>query len=164
PPVVFLAGLGNTGHEFDAYAPDLTRNFRVICITRRAAGASTTPASGYDLATLSHDILVVLDTLHLTQENFIGHSFAGGEPTNGRYAHAPSPDSLLDRIKAGAGIPNYRGVLAPALAIYAVPTTPASAFGPGAVNGDSTRQKQAKKAFDVVSAWAKASRDQFRAE
>src|ERR1700743_117954 len=46
-PVVLLAGLGNTAHAFDDFAPKLTRNFHVFGITRRGFGASSIPLSGY---------------------------------------------------------------------------------------------------------------------
>ncbi len=78
-PLVFLAGLGDTGHEFDDFAPRFTDHHHVYAITRRGFGASSHPAAGYDVGTLAHDILVVLDSLHLPRVTLIGHSFAGDE-------------------------------------------------------------------------------------
>src|ERR1700726_573055 len=46
-PVVLLAGLGDTAHVFDDFAPKLTSECHVYGITRRGFGASSTPASGY---------------------------------------------------------------------------------------------------------------------
>src|SRR6185295_13368450 len=37
-PVVFLAGLGNTAHVFDEFAPQFTKHFHDLAITRRGDG------------------------------------------------------------------------------------------------------------------------------
>ena len=39
PPLVLLAGLGNTAHVFDRIAPKLIDQFHVYAITRRRHGA-----------------------------------------------------------------------------------------------------------------------------
>jgi non-heme chloroperoxidase len=44
-PLVFLAGLGNTAHVFDKFAPKLIDQYHVYGITRRGFGASSSPAS-----------------------------------------------------------------------------------------------------------------------
>jgi len=62
-PVVFLAGLGNSAHVFDDFAPQFTDHFHVLAITRRGYGASSQPASGYGSARLAADMKAVLDTL-----------------------------------------------------------------------------------------------------
>src|SRR5579863_4045194 len=54
-PVVLLAGLGNTAHVFDDFAPKLAAGFHVFGITRRGFGASSMPASGYDADRLGDD-------------------------------------------------------------------------------------------------------------
>ena len=54
-PVVLLAGLGNTAHIFDAFAPKLN-GAHVYGITRRGYGASSRPESGYDVARLGEDV------------------------------------------------------------------------------------------------------------
>lgn len=79
PPMVFLAGLGDTGHAFDNFAARFLDAFRPIAITRRGFGASSRPDSGYDSASRAHDILAVLDSLHLTDAILVGHSIAGDE-------------------------------------------------------------------------------------
>ena len=78
-PMVFLAGLGDTGHAFDNFAARFQDGFHPIAITRRGFGASSRPRSGYDSATRAHDILVVLDSLHITRAILVGHSIAGDE-------------------------------------------------------------------------------------
>ncbi len=49
-PLVLLAGLGNTAHVFDKFAPRLTATYHVYGITRRGFGVSGAPASGYSIA------------------------------------------------------------------------------------------------------------------
>jgi len=56
-PLVLLAGLGNTAHIFDSFAPKLTDRYRVYGITRRGFGASSMPASGYSADRLADDVL-----------------------------------------------------------------------------------------------------------
>ena len=79
PPLVLLAGLGNTAHRFDAFAPKLIDQFHVYAITRRGHGASSMPASGYTADRLADDVLKVLEVLKLNRPILAGHSVAGEE-------------------------------------------------------------------------------------
>jgi pimeloyl-ACP methyl ester carboxylesterase len=78
-PIVFLAGLGNTAHVFDDFAPRLTPAGHVYGITRRGYGKSSVPWQGYDADRLADDVLAVLDALKLERPLLIGHSIAGEE-------------------------------------------------------------------------------------
>lgn len=78
-PLVLLAGLGNTAHVFDEFAPKLTRQFHVYGITRRGFGASSVPASGYSADQLGDDVLAILDRLKIERPILVGHSIAGEE-------------------------------------------------------------------------------------
>lgn len=78
-PLAFLAGLGNTAHVFDDFAPRLTPLGHVYGITRRGFGTSSVPKQGYDADRLADDVLAVLDALHLERPVLIGHSIAGEE-------------------------------------------------------------------------------------
>jgi non-heme chloroperoxidase len=78
-PLVLLAGLGDTAHVFDGFAPKLTSEYHVYGITRRGFGASSIPASGYSADQLGDDVLAVLDTLNLDRPVLVGHSIAGEE-------------------------------------------------------------------------------------
>lgn len=80
-PLVFLSGLGDTGHEFDNFAPRFADSFHVIGITRRGFGASSQPATGYDNDTRVADLKAVLDSLGLDRVVLVGHSIAGDELT-----------------------------------------------------------------------------------
>ena len=90
-PIVLLAGLGNTAHVFDDFAPALTDHHRVIAITRRGFGSSGTSATGHEVATRVADDLAVLDALKLTKVILGGHSIAGDELSEMGIGH---PDRL----------------------------------------------------------------------
>lgn len=94
PTILFLAGLGNTAHAFDDFAPRLTDRFHVVALTRRGFGESDHPESGYDTRRLVADIRVAIDALRLGRVTIIGHSIAGEEMT--RLANE-SP-SLIDKL------------------------------------------------------------------
>ncbi|MFY0568663.1 alpha/beta fold hydrolase [Archangium lansingense] len=81
PALVFLAGLGNTGHVFDTFAPEFTSTHHVYSVTRRGFGASSWPEQGYDTATLGGDVAGVLEGLGLAKAVLVGHSAAGPELT-----------------------------------------------------------------------------------
>jgi pimeloyl-ACP methyl ester carboxylesterase len=80
-PLLFLAGLGNTAHVFEEYAPQFTDAYHVMAVTRRGFGASSQPQGGYDVATLAKDILTLIDSLKIERITLIGHSIAGEELT-----------------------------------------------------------------------------------
>jgi len=77
--LVLLAGLGNTAHVFDDFAPKLTSAYHVVGITRRGYGASSVPDSGYSADRLGDDVLAVLDALKLNRPVLVGHSIAEEE-------------------------------------------------------------------------------------
>lgn len=77
--LVFLAGLGNSAHVFDEFAPRFTDRYRVFAISRRGYGASSRPAVGYDLGIRTRDIVTALDDLGVRRAIFAGHSIAGDE-------------------------------------------------------------------------------------
>ncbi len=80
--VVLLAGLGNTAHIFDDFAPKLAEFCHVYGITRRGYGASSAaPPSGYTSDRLAEDVLAVVGFLKVHRPILVGHSFAGEELT-----------------------------------------------------------------------------------
>jgi non-heme chloroperoxidase len=82
PPLVFLAGLGNTAHVFDQFATKFTSTHHVYGITRRGFGASSKPAptpANYAADRLGDDVLAVIDSLGLKRPVLAGHSIAGEE-------------------------------------------------------------------------------------
>ena len=106
PPLVFLAGLGNTAHSFDDFAPAFIDRFHVIAITRRGFGESDHPESGYDTPRLVADVKAVLDSLKLSRVSFVGHSIAGEEITRFATTYPARVDKLVyldgayDRVRA----------------------------------------------------------------
>ena len=78
-PLLLLAGLGNTAHIYDDFAPKLTDSYHVYAVTRRGFGASSVPQSGYDADRLADDVLAVIDALRLLRPVVAGHSIAGEE-------------------------------------------------------------------------------------
>jgi pimeloyl-ACP methyl ester carboxylesterase len=79
--IVLLAGLGNTAHIFDDFAPKLARSYHVYGITRRGYGASSVPRSGYTTDRLARDDLAVIESLKIRLPLVVGHSIAGEELT-----------------------------------------------------------------------------------
>jgi non-heme chloroperoxidase len=108
PTILFLAGLGNTAHSFDDFAPRLTDKFHVVALTRRGFGESDHPESGYDTPRLVEDIRAAIETLHLGRVTIIGHSIAGEEMTRLAGAYPALVDKLVyldgayDRVTADA--------------------------------------------------------------
>ena len=81
-PLVFLAGLGDTAHVFDTFAPRFAGSYHVYGITRRGFGVSSKPApanGNYAADRLADDVLAVLDRLKLDRPVLVGHSLAGEE-------------------------------------------------------------------------------------
>src|SRR5947208_16719575 len=65
--LVLLAGLGDTAHVFDAFAPKLANTYHVYGITRRGFVASSVPDSAYSQDRLGDHVLAVSDSLGLTR-------------------------------------------------------------------------------------------------
>jgi non-heme chloroperoxidase len=81
-PLIFLSGLGNTGHSFDGFAEKFTGKHHVYAITRRGFGASSLPPptdENYDADRLGDDILAAMTALHIDKPVLAGHSIAGEE-------------------------------------------------------------------------------------
>jgi non-heme chloroperoxidase len=93
-PIVLLAGLGNTAHVFDDFAPALTDRHRVIAITRRGYGSSSA-TTGFDVATRAADDLAVLDALKLPRVILAGHSIAGDELSEMAMTHGDRVSGLI---------------------------------------------------------------------
>ncbi len=103
-PLVLLAGLGNTAHIFDKFAPKLTASYHVYSITRRGFGASSAPLpslkAAYSADRLGDDVLAVLDELKLSRPVLAGHSLGGEELSSVGSRH---PDRIGGLIYLEAG-------------------------------------------------------------
>ena len=105
PPLVFLAGLGNTAHVFDNIAPKFVPEYHAYGITRRGFGASSSPIpndSNYSADQLGDDVLKVIDALGLKKPVLIGHSIAGEELSS---IGSRFPDKVAGLIYLDAGYP-----------------------------------------------------------
>jgi pimeloyl-ACP methyl ester carboxylesterase len=107
--MVFLAGMGNTAHNFDQFAPKFTSHYHVYGITRRGFGASSKPVpsnGNYAADRLGDDVLAVIDTLKLNRPVLVGHSFAGEELSSVGSRH-PEKVSGLIYLDAASGWAYY---------------------------------------------------------
>ncbi len=77
--LLFLTGMGCNAHIFDHLAPRFTDKFHVMALTRRGHGESDHPKTGYDIDTLTEDILQFMDTLGIEKVILAGHSMASVE-------------------------------------------------------------------------------------
>ena len=98
PPLVFLSGLGGTGHSFDGFAEKFTGKHHVYAITRRGFGASSLPPptdDNYDADRLGDDVLAVMDALHIERPVIAGHSIAGEELSSAGTRHPEKIAGLI---------------------------------------------------------------------
>jgi pimeloyl-ACP methyl ester carboxylesterase len=98
PPLIFLSGLGGTGHSFDRFAEQFTGRHHVYAITRRGFGLSSSPPdtdANYDADRLGDDVLTVIDALHIEKPVLAGHSIAGEELSSVGTRHAEKVAGLI---------------------------------------------------------------------
>jgi pimeloyl-ACP methyl ester carboxylesterase len=76
--VVLLHGLNDTAEIWTKVAPLVAAGHRVIAPDRRGSGRTDKPVSGYDLATLTRDVIALIDGLKLSRVHLVGHSAGGG--------------------------------------------------------------------------------------
>ena len=98
--VVLLAGLGNTAHVFDEFAPKLAATYHVYGVTRRGFGRSSSPALGYEADRLGDDVLATIDSLRLRTPIVAAHSMGGEELSSIGSRH---PDKVAGLIYLDAG-------------------------------------------------------------
>jgi len=103
-PIVFLAGLGNTPHDFDKFALNFTGSHHVYGITRRGFGNSSKPTpadDNYSADRLGDDVLAVCDALKLDHPVLVGHSIAGEELSSIGSRHPEKVSGLVYLDAAG---------------------------------------------------------------
>jgi non-heme chloroperoxidase len=104
-PLVFLAGLGDTAHGFDKFAPKFIAQYHIYGITRRGFGASSKPAptvANYAADRLGNDVLTVIAALNLNRPVLAGHSIAGEELSSIGSRH---PEKIAGLIYLDAAYP-----------------------------------------------------------
>jgi hypothetical protein len=96
--LILLAGLGDTAHIFDKFAPKLTATYHVYGITRRGFGKSGKPTpvtENYNSARLGDDVLAVIAALQLDHPIVAGHSLAGEELSYIGFHHTDAVAGLI---------------------------------------------------------------------
>jgi len=78
-PVILLSQLGQTAHIYDDWATSLAGPYRVLAITRRGFGESSSTTGNYSTERLGRDVLAVIDAERLEKPIIIGHGLAGEE-------------------------------------------------------------------------------------
>jgi non-heme chloroperoxidase len=97
-PLVFLAGLGDTAHVFDRFAPKFIGKYHVYGITRRGFGDSSDPTpnnDNYSSDRLGDDVLAVINALKLHKPGLVGHSIAGEELSSIGSRHPEKVSGLI---------------------------------------------------------------------
>jgi len=110
--ILFLAGMGCNAHIFDHLAPRFTDKFHVMALTRRGHGESDHPETGYDVDTLTEDVLQFLDVLGMEKVILAGHSMAHVELSHFATLH---PERVLKLVFLDAAFdrtsPSYKNML-----------------------------------------------------
>lgn len=107
PPLVLLAGFGQTASDLDGLAQSFTKSNRVIAITRRGFPPSSAPnpvVANYTPERLAADTIAVLDKLQVRKAFIAGHSVAGQELSElgNRYSERVAGLIYLDAANAQA--------------------------------------------------------------
>lgn len=74
-PLVLLHGFPQNWWEWHGVIPRLAEHYRVIAVDQRGFGWSDAPADGYDPATLTEDIVLLLGELGLPRARFLAHDW-----------------------------------------------------------------------------------------
>lgn len=77
PFLVLSNSLGTTAEMWQPQMSVLTSRFRVVRYEHRGHGRTATPAGGYSIADLGHDLLGVLDTVGAERASLMGLSLGG---------------------------------------------------------------------------------------
>ena len=76
-PVLLLHGLASTCHIWDMVAPMLAQDHAVIALDQRGHGKSAKPGHGFDFASVTQDVLGVINHLGRSAPVVVGHSWGG---------------------------------------------------------------------------------------
>jgi pimeloyl-ACP methyl ester carboxylesterase len=101
PNLVFVTGLGDPAYTFDSMALHFLKRFRAVALTRRGVLPSDQPKTGYDKATLTADVLQVLDSRQIRTAHLVGHSLGGIEITE---IASRFPDRVLSLVYLDAAV------------------------------------------------------------
>ena len=100
-PIVMVHGLASVCHMFDFVAPRLTSLGRVVALDQRGHGESDKPDSGYDFATIVHDLAGFVSAVGIAGPCVLaGHSWGGSVALAFAAAH---PDRVRGLVLIDGG-------------------------------------------------------------
>lgn len=105
PVIIFSNSLGETLAMWDAQVPEFAKYFRVLRYDTRGHGQSSVTPGPYSIELLAHDVLGLLDSLHLPKVHFCGLSM-GGQTGMWLGLHAPERLQKLILCNTAARIGN----------------------------------------------------------
>jgi pimeloyl-ACP methyl ester carboxylesterase len=97
PPLLLIHGWPQTWYQYRMIMPALAQEFQVIAVDQRGIGLSDKPRSGYDTATLSDDMIALMEVLGHRRFGVVGCDtglIIG-------YAMAADHPDRIDRIALG---------------------------------------------------------------
>jgi len=94
PALILIHGAADDPHVFDDLAPAFIDRFHVIAYARRGSGASDARGP-YDVATLTQDLLELMDALGIAKAALVGHSAGGNEVTEMASLHPERVDRVV---------------------------------------------------------------------
>ena len=75
--LLLLHGLASTCHIWDMVAPILAQNHRVLALDQRGHGETDKPTYGFDFASVTQDVIGVIDHFGGDAPVVVGHSWGG---------------------------------------------------------------------------------------
>ncbi|HEY2806607.1 MAG TPA: alpha/beta hydrolase [Gemmatimonadales bacterium] len=108
--LVFIHGLGDSPHAWDDIAPSFTSRFHVIAYARRGHGRSDAHGP-WDHVTLSEDLHLLLDTLHIQRAVVVGWSLGGYEITEFAAAYPERTLGLICLECYDLALPGFRHLI-----------------------------------------------------
>jgi len=94
PALILIHGASGNPHWFDDLASAFTDRFRVVAYARRGHGLSEAKGP-YDTATLTEDLVGLMDALGITRAHLAGHSMGGNEITGIACTHPERVDRIV---------------------------------------------------------------------
>ena len=74
PALLLLHGYSDSWRSYQPLMAPLSNRFRVIAVSLRGHGDSSTPSRGYDLPTISADVVAFIKMLGIGKATIVGHS------------------------------------------------------------------------------------------
>lgn len=99
PALVLLHGWSDSCHAFGPLLSHLPSGLRAVSLTQRGHGDAPAPADGYDLETMTADVLASMDDAGIERAVLVGHSMGSIVAT--RLA-LDSPDRVAGLVLIGA--------------------------------------------------------------